>query len=297
MRIGAIDIGSNAVRLIIKEVKHFEQHYESYKICYTRVPIRLGADVFVTGRISETKRDQLAKTMRAFRLLMEVQGVKQFRACSTSAMREASNGKEVLDYMRSESQVDVELLSGEEEAEAIMANFATQRLIPGRKYAYIDVGGGSTEVSLILDGERLVSQSFRIGTVRLLYNKVDSAEWDRLRTFMDDLKAEHGEMIGIGTGGNINRIFKEAGKNQLMDMSIDEIAKVKETMESYSYDERIFLLKLKPDRADVIIPAAEIYLEAMKHAGIQYINVPKLGLSDGLIMNIFKVMELEHKVT
>ena len=296
MRIGAIDIGSNAVRLIIKEVRHFGNEYESFKVCYTRVPIRLGSDVFTKGHITETKRNQLAKTMQAFKLLMEVQGVKDFRACSTSAMREAKNGKDVIAYMKSESDVDVELLSGDEEAEAILANFATQRLVPGQKYAYIDVGGGSTEISVIKDGERIVSRSFRIGTVRLLFDRVNPKEWDEMRVFCDALLEKHGEMIGIGTGGNINRIYKEAGKTQLTNITVDEIEGVKKVMESYTFDERIFLLKLKPDRADVIIPAAEIYLESMRHAGIKQMNVPKLGLSDGLIMNMFNKLEAEHKL-
>lgn len=296
MRIGAIDIGSNAVRLIIKEVRHFGNEYESFKVCYTRVPIRLGSDVFTKGHITETKRNQLAKTMQAFKLLMEVQGVKDFRACSTSAMREAKNGKDVIAFMKSESDVDVELLSGDEEAEAILANFATQRLVPGQKYAYIDVGGGSTEISVIKDGERIVSRSFRIGTVRLLFDRVNPKEWDEMRVFCDALLEKHGEMIGIGTGGNINRIYKEAGKTQLTNITVDEIEGVKKVMESYTFDERIFLLKLKPDRADVIIPAAEIYLESMRHAGIKQMNVPKLGLSDGLIMNMFNKLEAEHKL-
>jgi len=296
MRIGAIDIGSNAVRLIIKEVRHFGQEYESFKVCYTRVPIRLGADVFVTGKVSDAKRDQLTKSIQAFKLLMEVQGVKHFRACSTSAMREAKNGKDVIAYMREQTQVEVELLSGDEEAEAILANFATQRLIPGQKYAYIDVGGGSTEISVISDGERLISRSFKIGTVRLLHEKVDPAEWDELRMFCDMLLEKHGVMIGIGTGGNINRIYKEAGKTQLTNITVPEIEAVKNVMESYTFDERIFILKLKPDRADVIIPAAEIYLEAMRHAGIVQMNVPKLGLSDGLVMNMFSKLEAEHGI-
>jgi exopolyphosphatase / guanosine-5'-triphosphate,3'-diphosphate pyrophosphatase len=296
MRIGAIDIGSNAVRLIIKEVRHYAEEYESFKVCYTRVPIRLGSDVFTTGLITETKRNQLAKTMQAFKLLMEVQGVKDFRACSTSAMREAKNGKEVIAFMKEQADVDVELLSGEDEAEAILANFSTQRLVPGQKYAYIDVGGGSTEISVIQDGERIISRSFRIGTVRLLHERVDAREWEELRVFCDALLAKHGEMIGIGTGGNINRIYKEAGKTQLTNITVSEIDAVKKVMESYSFDERIFLLKLKPDRADVIIPAANIYLEAMHHAGIKQMNVPKLGLSDGLIMNIFNRLEAEHKL-
>lgn len=291
MRFGAIDIGTNAVRLIIKEVHHFEGDYQSFKICYTRVPIRLGADVFTQGEIGDVKKKQLLNTMKAFKLLMEVQGVLDYKACSTSAMREAGNGSAVVEYIREESGIALEILSGEEEAEALMANFRTQKLDPEQLYLFIDVGGGSTEFSLIRNGERLDSKSFKIGTVRELHGKVDPKEWKRLRKFADKVAALKEKVIGIGTGGNINRIYKEAGKTQLSLLTLEEIARVKEYMAGFSYEERIQLLKLKPDRADVIIPAADIYLESMKHAGIEEMIVPKLGLSDGLILRMFNKME------
>jgi exopolyphosphatase/guanosine-5'-triphosphate,3'-diphosphate pyrophosphatase len=295
MRFGAIDIGTNAVRLIIKEVHHFEENYRSFKVCYTRVPIRLGADVFTIGEIGAEKQKQLLQTMRAFKLLMEVQGVKQYRACSTSAMREATNGIAVVDYIRRESEVALEVLSGEDEAEALMANFRTQQLDPKQLYLFIDVGGGSTEFTLIRNGERLLSKSFKIGTVRELYGKVDPLQWVQLEKFARQV-AEHKEtVIGIGTGGNINRIYKEAGKTQLSTISPAEIYAVKEYVARHSYEERIHNLNLKPDRADVIIPAADIYLRSMSYAGVDQMIVPKIGLSDGLILRMFSQFEELNK--
>lgn len=291
MRFGAIDIGTNAVRLIVKEVRRFEDSYQSFKICYTRVPIRLGSDVFTTGEISEEKLNQLCDTMKAFRLLMGVQNVKSYRACSTSAMREASNGEEVVQYLRNETGVDLEILSGADEADALMANFRTQKLNPHQLYLFIDVGGGSTEFTLLRDGQRIMARSFKIGTVRELHGKVPPGEWERLKEFADLVASHEEPVIGIGTGGNINRIYKEAGKTQLARLTVDEIRSVRDYMASYSYEKRIQLLKLKPDRADVIIPAADIYLESMIHAGVKEMIVPKLGLSDGLILRLFKEME------
>ncbi len=297
VRFGAIDIGTNAVRLIIKEVRHFNGYYESFKICYTRVPIRLGADVFTTGGISEEKREQLMKCMRAFKILMEVQKVEGFRACSTSAMREADNGQAVVDYILKESGVELEVLSGEEEAEALMVNFRTQRLDPEQLYLFIDVGGGSTEFSLIRNGERLQAESFKIGTVRELHGKVDPEEWKRLEGFAAKVAAHHEKVIGIGTGGNINRIYKEAGKTKSAPITIAGIRAVRNYMNDFTYDERIHLLNLKPDRADVIIPAADIYLRSMQLAGVKSMLVPKLGLSDGLILRMFNQMEQNEGIS
>lgn len=294
MRYGAIDIGTNAVRLIIKEVHRMEDSLRSFKVCYTRVPIRLGADVFTVGEIGEEKREALLNTIKAFRLLMEVQGVSEYRACSTSAMREAKNGKEIIDYIRSESGVDVEIISGQEEAEALMANFKTQRLDPNQHYLFIDVGGGSTEFTLIKGRQRLLSKSFKIGTVRTLLGKVDQAQWSELAVFAKRIKDMDIDVIGIGTGGNINRIYKEAGKTQLRPINRAEIQSVKNYIEGYSYDERIHKLKLKPDRADVILPAADIYLRSMELAGVDQMLVPKLGLSDGLILGM--IAELKPSV-
>jgi exopolyphosphatase/guanosine-5'-triphosphate,3'-diphosphate pyrophosphatase len=288
MRIAAIDIGTNAVRLIVKEVVEFGGEFRSHKICYTRVPIRLGADVFTEGKISDEKRNQLTKTIEAFHLLMDVQGVERYRACSTSAMRESSNGEEVVSFISEQTGVGIEVISGEEEAKTIMANFRTQRLDPSQKYLYIDVGGGSTEVSLIHNGERLEAKSFRIGTVRLLLDKVNHEEWERLEEFAKELKSRYRNIIGIGTGGNINRIYKEAGKTKLSLITGKEIERVREYLSGYSYQERVHLLRLKPDRADVILPASEIYLKTMAWSGVEKMIVPKLGLSDGLILQLFE---------
>lgn len=290
MRIGAIDIGTNAVRLVVKEVNHFRKTYHSHKVCYTRVPIRLGEDVFTGGRIEKKKVKALQQTMLAFKQLMEATEVVEFRAMSTSAMREAENGKEVLRQLKKSTGVDIELISGEEEAEMIMSNFATMDLDRDQHYLYIDVGGGSTEISLILNGDILRSQSFRIGTVRLLRNKVKKSEWKALRAFCDEIDNNYAGVIGIGTGGNINRLFKMAGRTQGESIYVEDIERQREHISSYTYKERLFLLKLKPDRADVIIPAADIFIEVMNTAGVIEMLVPKIGLSDGVILKMFDQM-------
>jgi exopolyphosphatase/guanosine-5'-triphosphate,3'-diphosphate pyrophosphatase len=290
MKLAAIDIGSNAVRLLIEEVitTGKKGHYFK-KISLTRVPIRLGADVFSNGRISDEKAKKLVKAMKAFRFLMEANDVEVFRACATSAMREAINGKEVQKQIKKDAKVSVELISGEEEANLIFSNFDNSNfeLDKTKAYLYIDVGGGSTEVTLIKKGERVDSYSFRLGSVRLLKDKVPDFVWEDACKKIKRMVKEEKDVVAIGTGGNINRIFKESRHRFGEEIKATEINKIVKEIESYSYEDRIRKLRLKPDRADVIVPAGKIYTTFMKAGNSKTMIVPKVGLSDGIISKLF----------
>lgn len=257
------------------------------KISLVRVPIRLGEDVFASGAIGNAKRDQLIKSLTAFRLLSEVYGVRALRCCATSAMREASNGTEVQALAERESGVAIERITGTTEADLIMSTFWTQDLLKDRNYLYIDVGGGSTELTWIEKGHRKRAASFPIGTVRMIQHKATMQAWRDLGGFLKDLREEHGRVMAIGTGGNINRIFKENRNAYGEPLSRKDIRKQRERIAAYSLEDRVKKLRLRPDRADVIIPAADIFLFVMEHAGIEEVFVPKVGLADGIIFDLY----------
>lgn len=283
----AIDIGSNAVRLLVGEVIEREDHPVIKKQTLVRVPIRLGEDVFDFGSIGAGKRDYLIKSLKAFRLLTDVYGVPYLRCCATSAMREASNSAEVIARVEMESGVHIEVIGGRVEADLIVNTFWTQDLLKDRSYLYIDVGGGSTELTWLEKGRRVKSASFKIGTVRTLKGKVHPESWAEMRAFLEDLRAQHGSLMAIGTGGNINRIFKENGNAFGEPLSRADIQSQRDRIASYSFDDRVKVLRLRPDRADVIIPAADIFLQVMDHAGIEEVFVPKVGLADGIIYDLY----------
>ncbi|MCT4579781.1 MAG: exopolyphosphatase [Flavobacteriales bacterium] len=288
MILAAIDIGSNAVRLLIEEVVITganEQYFR--KISLTRVPLRLGEDVFSQGKITQEKSKKLIKTLKAFRYLMEVNDVKHFRACATSAMREAENGKDIRKLIKSKANIDLEIIRGYDEAELILANFNTANLQKDQTYLYIDVGGGSTEVSLLKNNKKIKSKSFKLGTVRLLKGKVNANIWEEAQQWVEEL-AINDQVIAIGTGGNINRIYKESVHSFGEKIKYDEIKSIVDHIGSFSFEERIKKLKLKPDRADVIIPAGKIYLSFMRHVNATEMLVPKVGLADGIIYNLFQ---------
>lgn len=283
----AIDIGSNAVRLLVAEVIERDDHPVVKKQTLVRVPIRLGEDVFDKGAISDAKRDYLIKSLKAFRLLIEVYGVKYMRCCATSAMREATNRKDVIFRVEMESGVHIEIINGRLEADLIVGTFWAQDLLKDRSYLYIDVGGGSTELTWLENGERVKSASFKIGTVRTLKGKVRPESWAEMRAFLEELRNEHGTLMAIGTGGNINRIFKENGNMFGEPLHHTDIRRQRERIATYSFEDRVRLLRLRPDRADVIIPAADIFLQVMGHAGIEEVFVPKVGLADGIIYDLY----------
>jgi len=288
LTLGAIDIGSNAVRLLIATIQEVDGKIFLKKNTLTRVPIRLGEDVFVDGEISKRNVKRLVKTMRAFELLMEVNGVEDFRACATSAMREASNGKLAIKKIKEEAGFDIDVITGTQEADIILSIVQTQSLDPERNYLYIDVGGGSTEISLIRDGKKRASKSFKVGTIRALKNKVKPETWDDLRNYIKNLNLE-GRAMAIGTGGNINKLFKlcEGIKTNPV-ISYRTLDGKVEELDRLSIEERMVKFHLKPDRADVIVPAGRIYLDIMNMAGIKDIIIPKAGLSDGIVIDLYR---------
>ncbi len=288
MRLAAIDIGSNAVRLLIEEIFEANNDYHIHKVSLTRVPLRLGEDVFETGKIGKEKAEQLVNTMKAFWFLMLVHDVRHFRTCATSAMREATNVEAVRKQVKKDANIDIELITGKEEADLIFGNFGVSGLSQTKNYLYIDVGGGSTELTIIRKGARIRSISFPIGTVRMLKTKVPDSSWNRVEKWLKEFAINEPGLIGIGTGGNINRIHKECGKKTGQSLSLTEIRDYRQYVASFDMESRIVKLKLKPDRADVIIPAADIYLKVMEAAQVKEIQVPKVGLSDGIVLDLYK---------
>ena len=288
MRFAAIDIGSNAVRLLIADIIETEEDLRIKKLSLTRVPLRLGASVFDTGSISGSKAKKLAKTMKAFRYLIDVYNVKDFRTCATSAMREASNSEDVIKKVKDYSGVNIEVIHGQTEANLIFSTFKTQKLDPNQSYLYIDVGGGSTEVTLLKNNERQEARSFKIGTVRILKGKVKEKAWQEMRDWVAEICTSENDLIAIGTGGNINRYFKMSGLAYGELMNFDQLKKLHEEVEELSFEDRMRTLNLRHDRADVIVPAGEIYLQVLKAAKIKKMSGPKIGLSDGIALYLYR---------
>ncbi|MBO6880058.1 rod shape-determining protein [Winogradskyella sp.] len=284
----AIDIGSNAVRLLISNI--IEQDNENVvfkKNSLVRVPIRLGADVFMNGSISEYNQERMIDTMKAFSLLMKSHGVVRYKACATSAMREANNSQPLSQKILDTCGINIDIIDGEEEAAIIAATDLHTFIDPNKTYLYVDVGGGSTEFSIIHNGEKIKSRSFKIGTVRLLNDIVKNETWVELENWIKDNTKDYYKIELIGSGGNINKIFKISGKDLGKPLTYFYLTSYYKTLQSYSYEERITKLNLNQDRADVIIPATRIYLSAMKWSGAKDIYVPKIGLSDGIIKSIY----------
>jgi exopolyphosphatase/guanosine-5'-triphosphate,3'-diphosphate pyrophosphatase len=288
-RYAAIDVGSNGVRLLISNVLLIKNQPPLFrKSALVRVPIRLGADTFESGKISEKNKLRMADAMKAFHLLMEVHGVEKYRACATSAMREASNSKEIIQYVKQESDVNIEIIDGKTEAAIISSTDLYQMLDMEKDYLYIDVGGGSTEFTMIRDGQKLASKSFKIGTVRLLESKDDfSKEWSEAEKWIIQQTKKSDEVTVIGSGGNIVRVYKMANTGIGKPISLDYIKKQYKHLKSLTYEQRIVEEGLNPDRADVIIPALEIYISAMKWSNAKKVIVPKFGLADGIIKTLY----------
>lgn len=288
MKFAAIDIGSNAIRLLVQEVFLENNKYHIEKIAYYRVPVRLGDDVFDHGTLGEERTRQLMNTMQAFKHLLQVYRLENFRACATSALREANNRAEVLNAVRKKAGIVIEPITGETEADLIFNNFLVQDIDHTGNYLYIDVGGGSTELTLIKSGERIKSISLQIGTVRALKGKVSKKQWVQARQWIREFLKDETELIGIGTGGNVNRMYKEADRASKTHITREEVKNYLNFINTFSYIERITKLRMKPDRADVIVPATEIFTKIMGFAGIETMIVPKIGLSDGIILELFE---------
>ena len=287
---GAIDIGSNAIRLLISNVIVSEDKEPQFKkSSLVRVPIRLGADAFVSGIISEQNTNRMINAIEAFKLLMKIHGVEKYKACATSAMREATNGKEVVEKIYRKTAVQIDIIGGKEEAKIISSTDLNQLIEGNNSYLYVDVGGGSTEITIFSKGNIITSKSFKMGTVRLLNNKKSTnkemfsnvEKWIKKNT--KDLK----KVCLIGSGGNINKLFKMSGRTEGKPISYIYLNAQYQFLKQMSFNERVSELSLNPDRADVIIPATKIYLSAMKWSGARKIYVPKIGLSDGIIKSLF----------
>jgi len=284
----AIDIGSNAMRLLIANVIEEENKPTQFnKSHLIRVPIRLGQDAFTVGEISEESDERMVKAMKAFKLLMDVYQVEQYAACATSAMREAYNGKDLVEEIAKKTGINIDIIEGKTEA-AIIANSDLESFIKNDgHYLYVDVGGGSTEFTLFSNGKQIVSKSFKNGTVRLLNNMVTESVWLEIEKWIKTHTADLSNVEIIGSGGNINKIFKMSGKTNDKPLTQTYLVQRFKYLNSLSYEERIYTLGLNTDRADVIIPAIKIYVNAMKWSNAKHIYVPKIGLSDGIVKAMY----------
>lgn len=284
----AIDIGSNAMRLLITYIVEQEGKEAQFnKNSLVRVPIRLGQDSFTVGEISEENIDRMIDAMKAFRLLMKVHKVEKYKALATSAMREAYNGKEVVEIIKEKAGIEIEIIDGKKEAIIIASTDLHHLLKSDKTYLYVDVGGGSTEFSLFDNGKLVVSRSFKAGTVRFLNNMVCDIVWEEMEKWIKINTQDYDEVILIGSGGNINKLFKMSGKLQDKPLSYIYLNSQYAYLNSLTYEQRISELSLNPDRSDVIIPATQIYLNAMKWSGARNIYVPKIGLSDGIVKAMY----------
>lgn len=284
----AIDIGSNAMRLLIANIVEQDGKETQFnKNSLVRVPIRLGQDSFMIGKISNDNIERMVDAMTAFRLLMKVHKVEKYMAFATSAMREANNANEVIDIIKKKSDIKIEIIDGEKEAAIIASTDLHYLLKTDKTYLYVDVGGGSTEFSLFSNGKIVVSKSFKAGTVRLLNELVRESVWNEMEQWITENTKDYDEVTLIGSGGNINKIFKMSGKMQDKPLSFIYLNSQYAFLNSLTYEERITELGLNPDRADVIVLATQIYLNAMKWSGARNIYVPKIGLSDGIVKAMY----------
>lgn len=287
-KFAAIDIGSNAIRLLVHNVIEQDGKEPQFrKSSLFRVPVRLGADAFTAAVISDGTADRLVETMKGFSHLMRVTGVERYRACATSAMREAKNGRDLVNRVKRESGIAIEIIDGKKEA-SIIANTDLRTLIKqDHNYLYIDVGGGSTEFTVFSRGEVKTSKSFRIGTVRLLNDLVRESVWDEIENWVKQHVRPLGTLSIIGSGGNINKLHKMSGRGIGVPLTNIWLNAQYHFLQAMSYEDRIVELGLNPDRADVIIPATRIFLMASKWSGAKKIHVPKIGLGDGIIKTMY----------
>jgi exopolyphosphatase/guanosine-5'-triphosphate,3'-diphosphate pyrophosphatase len=283
LRYAAIDVGSNAVRLLIADITYSENGFGFKKNTLVRVPLRLGDDAFLDHKISARKIEDLVKTMQAFKNLMDVYQVTKYLACATSSMREAQNGLDIIKLISEKANVDLEIIEGQREANIIYANHIEDDLDIKKNYLYIDVGGGSTELSVFVNKVPVASKSFDIGTIRILDNQDKEETWEEMKLWVKDQTRYHKNLVGIGTGGNINKLYKMANEKEGMPLTFLKLKSLYNQLNSHSLKERIQIFNLNPDRADVIIPASEIFITLMKWTGIKQIHVPRVGMADGII--------------
>ncbi|HEY5589853.1 MAG TPA: Ppx/GppA family phosphatase [Paludibacter sp.] len=287
LQFAAIDIGSNAVRLLIKSISTDDTEKSFSKTLMIRVPLRLGQEAFVNGKISEEKSKKLIRLMKAFRHLMKVYEVTDYSVCATAAMREAKNAKELVKEIKNETDFKIDIISGQEEAIIIYESHFAYNINDNQNYILVDVGGGSTEVSLLVNGELIQSKSYNIGTVRLLNDKVKNVEYDILHKDLEELKEQYIINDIIASGGNIIKLNALAQVRKDRKLSLTALETLNDTLKQYTVDELIVQYKLKPDRADVITLAANIYIDVAKTVGAKNFIVPKIGLIDGIIHRLY----------
>ena len=289
MKLAAIDIGSNAARLLISEVTIDNQGNPLFnKINLLRVPLRLGFDVFEHGKVSENKRKMFVETIKSFAHLLKAYNIENVIACATSAMRDASNSKEILEEIKLKTGIEIRIISGDEEAIYIYENHIAENLDKEHSYLYIDVGGGSTELTFFDQGKLMYKESFNIGTIRLLKNMVEDDAWNEMKEHLKSNTKSKLPMVAIGSGGNINKVFTLSKRKEGKPLSAQSLKDYYKEFISVNLEERIKIYKLKEDRADVIVPALQIYINVMRWANIDQIYVPKIGLADGLIQHLYE---------
>lgn len=292
VNLAAIDIGSNAARLLITEVTEtIDDKPEFNKLNLVRVPLRLGLDVFESGIIGTERLNMIIQTMQAYKHLIKVYGVSHVLACATSAMRDATNGKEIIEMVEKETGIAIEIISGNLEASIIYENHIAENLDNTKSYLYIDVGGGSTELTFFGNGKLLFKQSFNIGTIRLMKEQVNETTWNEMRDAIKNIIRGQKNIVAIGTGGNINKVFSLSKRKDGKPLQLDVLKNFYKELSVLSVAGRMKLYKLREDRADVIVPALQIYINVMRWAGADDIFVPKIGLADGLIQHLYSELQ------
>ncbi|CCH55852.1 Ppx/GppA phosphatase [Fibrisoma limi BUZ 3] len=294
MKLAAIDIGSNAARLQISTVLHVDDITSFKRVEYVRFPLRLGHDVFTFGELTPESEARTTKLMQVYKLLMELHEVEGYMACATSAMRESKNGPEVVHRIEAATGIKIHIIDGQKEAELI--NNVVVQALDDRQYLHIDVGGGSTELNVYLNRQKTASRSFKIGSVRLLEGKETKGAWHKIEDWVEEHVDASRELIAVGTGGNISKLFNLAAKTSELSTSLAEIERIRNYIAGFNLDDRINKLRLNADRADVIVPAADIYISVMKWAGASEITVPDVGLKDGIIQLVYSQLAKKKRL-
>ncbi|HOZ50537.1 MAG TPA: exopolyphosphatase [Chitinophagaceae bacterium] len=290
MRLAAIDIGSNAARLLISDITTYKDGTLDFtKVNLVRVPLRLGFDVFENGTISTKKRVELLETIQAFKHLMNVYQVKGLKVCATSAMRDATNSAEIVEEVYQATGIRIRIITGSEEAEILYETHLAENMDDKNMYLYIDVGGGSTELTFFGKNNQVMKKSFDIGTIRLLKGKIEDENWEDLKLYVKGIKTNL-PLVAIGSGGNINKIFSLSKRKQGKPLPIEVLREYYKEMSAITVQDRIHKYGFREDRADVIVPALQIYTSIMRWAGINEILVPQIGLADGLIKLLYQEM-------
>ena len=287
-KFAAIDIGSNAIRILIANIIETEDDVVFQKNSLIRSPVRLGEDSFTFGEISSKSLKRFVNTMKAFKLLMKIHGVSHYKAYATSALREANNSSYVIKTVKKKAGIKVEIIDGTKEAKIISNSKISEFINTQKTFLFVDVGGGSTEFTLINEGNHIVSKSFKIGTVRLINNLVDDRVWIGIENWIKKNSMNYQKITLMGSGGNINKLFKLSNVKEGKPLSKIKLSQLFKQLEELNYEERVLKFELNPDRADVIVPAARIYLKALEWSGGQKIYVPRFGLSDGMIKYMYK---------